>query len=226
MRAQIRLAVVAAAFGLTGCCGGPQSWFSNSQKPGEVATPKLAAASVEAGKRVDKVGRQLLAGNPTLGLEVTFQTVGFVEPEIMHPDSHGVFITEGLVNLCKTDDQLAAVLATELGFMLGELRTRERMRLVEPLPTLAGGPKLDGSTDYDPGRDMEMARFESDRRKPSEVASGSPTNPRTITESILKDAKIEASSLASVAPLLKEAKRNHAVEKQFGGKPDVPRWSN
>jgi hypothetical protein len=233
MRTQIGLAVVALAFGLAGCCSdcckdcGLRSLISDSKKPGEVATPQLAAASVEASKRVHKIGSQLLAGNTAMGLEITFQTVGnFSEPEIFHPDSHGVFITESLVNLCKTDDQLAAVLATELGQMVSEQRNRERMRMVEPIPTIAGGPKLDGSTDYDPGRDMELARYEKDRRKPTETSTGQTANPKTISENILKDSKIDPGCLTSVSPMLKEAKRNHALAKQFGGKTDEPHWSN
>jgi len=223
MRASICWAFV--AFGLAGCCD-LRSWISDSHKPGEVVTPKMAEASVEAAKRVDKVGRQLIAGNSSLGMDITFQTVGGTfEPEIYHRDSHGVFITESLVNLCATDDKLAAVLASELGHMVGEARHRERMQIPEPIPNAARGPKLDGVTDYDPGRDMELAMYDKQFRKPSEKANWPSANPKVISEGILKEAKIEPQSLAEVAPLLKEAKRNHALAKQFGGAPDVPHWT-
>lgn len=64
---------------------------------------------------MDEVGRDLIAGTP-LGIpEISFQTIGSAEPEMFHPDPHTVYVTEGLVNLCKTDDELAAVLCTRSG---------------------------------------------------------------------------------------------------------------
>jgi len=219
LNAAIAFAIVAAG------CDSMKSWIRDSQKAGQVATPELKPASVEAAKRVHKTGQQLLAANTALGLEVTFQTVGMVEPEIFHPDSHGVFITEGLVNLCSSDEQLAAVLATELGKMVSESRTRERMRLPDPIPAGAAGPKLDGSTDYDPGRAMELAYYDKQARKPSDKLNSPSTNPKAITEAILKDAGYETARINEVTPISKDAKRNHALAKQFGGAPDVPHWS-
>jgi hypothetical protein len=226
MRALLPTVALAGSIALTGCCGSLKSWISDYQKDGQVEVPELAPASVEAARRVDKIGRQLTAANTAMGMEVTFQTVGMSEPEIYHRDSHGVFITEGLVNLCKTDDQLAAVLATELGEIVSEGRTRERMRLPDPIPAGASGPKLDGSTDYDPGRDMELARFDKQFRKPSEKANWPTTNPKGISETILKDANFDPGCLAAVAPILREAKRNHALARQFGGAGLAPRWSH
>jgi hypothetical protein len=226
MRAILYTAVLAGSIALAGCCGSLRSWISDSKKAGQVAVPELAPASVEAARRVDKIGRQLTAANAAMGMEITFQTVGMSEPEIYHRDAHGVFITEALVNQCKTDDQLAAVLATELGNMVSEARTRERMRLPDPIPAVASGPKLDGSTDYDPGRDMELARYDRQFRKPSEKANWPTTNPKSLAGTLLKDANFDPESLTAVAPLLREAKRNHTLSKQFGGTPDSPHWSN
>lgn len=93
-----------------------------------IDTPKLPEASIATAARVDQVGRELLAANPFIGVDPTFHTVALPEPAIGHPDFGGVVVTEGLVNRCKTDAELIAVLATELGQMSAEKRLVERVR--------------------------------------------------------------------------------------------------
>lgn len=192
----------------------------------KVKTPDVSAASVESAARVDKTGRQLLAGSPFLGVEVAFQTIGHAEPELFHRDAQGLFISEGLVEKCKSNDQLAAVLASEIAHMVAETRMTERMQLPEPLPTAALGPKLDGTTDYDPGRDMELAKFEKLARRPAEKKLSASTDTKTIARGMLKDAGFDPKLLDEVAPILREAGRNQNIAKQLGGRGDTPRWSN
>ena len=92
-----------------------------------VDTSKANAAPTEMAARVDQVGRQLVGTNPFLGFEPTFHTLGQTEPEICHPDSGGVFVTAGLVERCRGDAELAAVLATELAIMRAEKRLTDHM---------------------------------------------------------------------------------------------------
>ncbi len=192
----------------------------------EVKTPTVTAASVESAARVDKVGRQLLAGSPFLGVDVSFQSIGQPEPELFHRDAQGLFISEGLVQKCKTNEQLAGVLASEIGQMVAEMRMTDRMDLPEPMPAAALGPKLDGSTDFDPGRAMELAKFEKSTRSPAEKKLWATSDPKTIAKKLLKDAGFDPKLLEEVAPLIKEAGRHQTIAKQLGGRGDSPRWSN
>ena len=192
----------------------------------EVKTPTVTQASVESSARVDKTGRQLLSGSPFSGVQVAFQTIGRPEPELFHRDAQGLFISEGLVAKCKTNDQLAAVLASEIAQMVSETRMTERMQLPEPIPDAALGNKLDGTTDFDPPRAMELARFEKAARNPAEKKKWASADPKAIAKGMLKDAGFDPKLLDEVAPILRDAGRNQNIAKQLGGRGDTPRWSN
>ena len=217
---------LALAFASAGCADVLGDRSVNGIVNKEVKTTAVSAASVESSARVDKIGRQLLAGSPFLGIDVSFQTIGKPEPELFHRDAQGLFISEGFVLKCKSNEQLAAVLASEIGLMVAEMRMTERMRLPEPLPTAALGPKLDGTTDYDPGRAMELAQFEKSARRPAEKKLWATSDPKTIAKGLLKDAGFDPKLFDDVAPLIREAGRNQTIAKQLGGRGDSPRWSN
>src|SRR5437879_3739195 len=82
--------------------------------------PTLSPASTEAASRVDKIGRGILAANPQIGAKPLFRTIGAPRPEVFHRGTDDVYVTEGLVRLCETDGQLAAVLCAELAKMVAE----------------------------------------------------------------------------------------------------------
>jgi hypothetical protein len=177
--------------------------------------PKLSPASVEAAARVDAAGRELLAGTP-LGIpEIAFHTVGSAEPEIFHHDSNTLYITEGLVNLCSTDEQLTAVLATEIGHMTAEFRRTARMQAADPIPKAATSAPLDRTTDFDPGRDLYLAQFEQAARKPAEKLKWATVDPTRISEELLRNSGHEVKRLQEVQPLLKRANRNQQIARQF-----------
>ena len=225
MRA-FRLLPLALALGSAGCADVLCDRSTHGMINKKVETPPVSDASVESAARVDKTGRQLLSGSPFLGAEIAFQTIGHAEPELFHRDAQGLFVSEGLVNKCKSNDQLAAVLASEIGQMVAETRTAERMRLPEPIPAVALGNKLDGTTDFDPPRAMELAQFEKAARRPAEKKMWASADPKTIARGLLKDAGFDPKLLDEAAPLLREAGRNQGIAKQFGGRGDSPRWSN
>ena len=218
--------LLALALASVGCADVLGDRSVNGMIGKEIKTPAVSAASVESSARVDKIGRQLLAGSPFLGLDVSFQTIGKPEPELFHRDAQGLFLSEGLVSKCKTNEQLAGVLASEIGQMVSEMRTTERMRLPEPTPTAALGPKLDGTTDHDPGRTMELVQFEKSARRPAEKKLWAASDPKTIAKGLLKDAGFDPKLLDDVAPLIREAGRNQTIAKQLGGRGDSPRWSD
>lgn len=219
-----RLATLAAALAALAPAGCLDEWLD---KPGHganslgkpVDTPKLPEASIAAAARVDQVGRELLAANPFLGVDPTFHTVALAEPAIFHPDLNGVLVSEGLVTRCKTDADLAAVLATELGQMSAEKRLVDRVRPGEPLL----GPPDSGSS-ADQSVLAERAMYEKrNARGPS--AGAVAADGRTVAIDVLRAAGHSEKDLDAVAQLLSEAARNRGRLSGLGRKADAPRWS-
>jgi len=220
----MRYSLLFFAFVLCGC----HSWFgkrdaSMKQKPVDVS--RFAPASTESAARVDMLGRKLLAGSPFLFEgEPSFQIVGVPEPEMFHRDSTGLFITEGLVKLCKTENELAGVMASELGHMAAEQRRTDRMKLPDSIPSAALSKGIDGSTDLDPGRAIDAIDLEKSFRKPAERRLLAGADPKKIAENCLKDAGYDPKLLKEVEPILKQARRNQRVAEQLGGKSDASHW--
>jgi hypothetical protein len=160
--------------------------------------------------------------NPFLGVEPTFHTYGRSEPEITHPDLNGVLVTEGLVQRCRTDDELAAVLALELAKMSAERRAVDRLK-VEQLPQLAdAGATGLGADPTQTGTQAMIDKASAPRKPTKRLADGSHARP----EDILKGAGFDPKALDVVAPLVREAERNHALGEHLGPRGQTPRWSN
>jgi predicted Zn-dependent protease len=213
------LGAVAAA-GLTGCLDEQVARSGIQSKPIDVPTTTEATVTVAA--RVDQVGRQLVAQNPFLGVEPTFHTIARPDPEVYHPDSNGVFVTEGLVARCPTDPELAAVLASELAKMSVERRTVDRMRTAEPLRPLpdAGGT----ATGSDPTQLAVQAVFDQKQPRAGKDRRAS-EDPRAVAEEVLRSAGFDPKALDAVDGVLKDARKNHAVADGLGGRGTKPRWS-
>lgn len=177
-----------------------------------------APASEGAAKRVLQVGGQILTANPKLGVYPTFTTIGAPWEEIFHQDEKVVFLTEGLVNACRTDGQLAAVLSHELAKM-----TAEHQALIAP-PT-DRRPPIDApvGTDYsgafgpaDGTRAEERAVYERKHRKTVEAAA-TPPDAEALTRTILEGAGGTAADLDAAAPVLRAADEHMTFEKQMNG---------
>jgi hypothetical protein len=177
-----------------------------------------APASESAAKRVLQVGGQLLAANPKLGVRPTFTTIGAPSEEIFHQDEKVVFVTEGLVNACRTDGQLAAVLSHELAKM-----TAEHQALIAPPPDR--GPPMDAPVgkDYagafgpaDGTRAEELAVHERKHRKTVEAAAA-PPDADALTRAILEKAGGTGADLDAAAPVLRAADEHMTFEKQMNG---------
>ena len=184
-----------------------------------VDTAKYPAAPPEVAARVDQVGRQLVGATPFLGIEPTFHVIGHPEPEICHPDSGGIFISAGLVERCRSDAELAAVLATELAIMKAEQRLADRRR-TEPLP-----PLPDGAAGTDPTQLGTQALFDK-KLGTKPPPADKPEDRRTTAAELLKAAGYDPKVLVAVEPLLAEAARHHKAAATFGGMGGRPRWSN
>lgn len=210
---------------LAGCFGGEfDTGMSFKNEP--VAVPEQSEASVGVAVRVDQVGRQLLAQNPFLGIEPTFHTLGRAEPEVFHRDSHGVFVTEGLVQRCASDEELAAVLASELGKMSASRRIADRMRVSEPLAVIPDAAAVSpGGIGSDQNHLGVQAVFDQQLSRPVRDTAAPRDEPKQIAAAILKSAGHDPKCLEDVAPILDDAARHASAARQLGVRGDNPRWS-
>lgn len=182
--------------------------------------PALAAAA-----RVDQVGRQLLTANP-FSIEAAFQVIGHPEPSIFHRDRVGVFISDALVEQCRSDGELAAVLASELGKMIAEERNLRRMGYGDTaLHVPAANPMQSADLSADPARLSEVAlRDVAKNDRAVNEARVELTDPKKIAAELLRTAGHDEKLLASVEPMLKNASRHRDLLRQLGGGGD-PVWS-
>jgi hypothetical protein len=207
-----------ALVGLTGCTGldslrpeselqqVPTSPFppSVTQTVKRVSLSGPAAAS-DIAWRVDAVGRKLIDSNGWVGLMPRFRAVGNSEPQISHLGTESVTISDALVHQCKSEAELAAVLASELGKMVAEREavtargTRQPESLPPtPLPIGSQGNPLD----TDLGYVMAIARFERDHPKSARSKALPLPDPEKVAGELLKGAGFSPSDLETVAPLL------------------------
>lgn len=224
-RRLIALAAAGFACSLTGCLGLGSPFAAPVVSGKVVDTPELSAASSEVAERVSFVGSDLLAATP-LGIpEVDFFTVAGTEPELFHRDTAGVFVSEGMTNRCRTDDELAAVLALEVGRLTADFRRAARKQAPDPIPAVASAPKLDGSTDFDPSRDVYLAQFDRERKSQRGRKDRPTEDPHAIATELLRNAGHDPKLLDEVAPLVKVATNNSQAARQLGAGSAAPKWS-
>jgi hypothetical protein len=207
----------------------PSSPFGS---PGPAAPPaqvtyKTSSAETGLALRVDAVGRKVLAANPQTGLQPYFQIYGTPTPEVFHQGTKIVHITDALVKQCKTDGELAAVLAVEFGKMVAEREAlvSSRVRGPEqgpPIEVPIGNAGQAGGGAVDQARLVELARFEKRRREAAKAAT--PPDPQQLAAGYLENAGFARADLDAVRPLLRSAEGNYVLEKQFR-QSGAPGWT-
>jgi hypothetical protein len=199
------------------------------QPAGRVVQLPSAASSEAVGKRVSLIGQRLLAENRQLNLNPFFSAAGFPDPEVFHQGTDLIVVTEGLAQKC-SDDQLAAVLSVQLAEMAAERQAAAAPARREPareaLPPLGAG--TDGAT-LPGGPDQtylaEAAAYDKERKRAVAQATALPVvNAQAAARDILANAKYPATALDEAQPVLREAARNRAVERQFTGAGSVRPW--
>lgn len=233
MKSPVRFLLAAALLGgSTGCVNDGEfsvrkalGWDDEPPR-GAVSVPKnLPPASLEAAERVQLLGRQILAQNTFTGLEPLFMTVGMKEPVLFHVGTEQLWISEGLVEKCGTDAELAAVLCWELGQMVAEKRAAQRFgRSVEPLPEISpgSGAATPGGSAYDAGQQANLAYHE--RQFPRKAPPTPAPEAATIARELLQGAGYSVAELDRVEPLLKQSDRGEKLRKQLGGTTPTPQW--
>jgi hypothetical protein len=204
--------------------------FGTSRTVG-VAANKFSyepAKSEAIAKRVANLGQCLLQTNPQIGMKPHFATYGTATPEVFHTGTHMVHITEGLVQKCRSDGQLAALLALELAKMAveREAMTPPSARFSDEKPPMyvpIGSASQPGQ--FDPVRQAELAYYEQRHPPhPSRKPLALP-DPAKLARGYLERAGYDPGELAGVTSLLEEAEHNFVLEKQvrqFSGNAPSP----
>jgi hypothetical protein len=224
----MRFAALLVLVGLAGC--DDNRFFRGARnlvnKPVEV--PDAREPSLAAAARVDQVGRQILSANLFCGVDTSFQVVGHRDSLLFHRGQESLFISDSLVDRCKTDEELAAVLCHELGRMIAEKRTAARMGYAEPLMdvTHSNNGEIGGITG-DQFRLAELAAIE--RRTPKKVVDrvrSETTDPRKIARELLQTTGFDVSHSDRVEPMLQGLNKNRGIVNQLDGAAAKPEWSN
>jgi predicted Zn-dependent protease len=191
------------------------------------AGPKYPTANVQIGERVDTLGRRIVAQNTFIGIEPLFTAVGVPESVLFHRGPDQLFISEGLVNQCKSDAELAAVLCSELGQMVAEKKAVRRVgaeRDSFPEIAIPGGSQVmtGGGTPIDAGRQAELAY---QQRQPKPQPTTDPVDAAKQARLLLSTAGFDPATLDQVQPLLKQSERGAALRKQMSGSAPAPTWT-
>lgn len=192
--------------------------------------------------RVHTVGQQLLTANPHIGMKPLFATYGSDLPEVFHTshplsslskdplqsaptDGRVIYISEGMVRRCKTDEELAALLARELAKMVVEREAlaSEKMRTADERPPI-DVPIGNGIQNRDASefRLAELAKYEKQR---SQQIHPPLPDPEKLARSYLRRAGYSANAYDAVTPLLDEAEQNYLFEQQFKQRTSRSPWT-
>lgn len=179
----------------------------------------IPPASVEVAKRVDLVGRSILERNTFSGLNpdsIQFMVLGVKENVLFHRGAELLFVSEGIVEKCQTDAELAAVLCAEMGKMVAERKAAKAVgRGADPVAE--GAPLFPAGTAHEAGRQPTPAPRE--RPKP-----GGAADPTATARDLLMSAGYSPAELDRVETLLKPSERGEKIRKQMGGSAPAPLW--
>jgi hypothetical protein len=189
--------------------------------PRKLLDPNRAPPATQAeARRVDELGKKIVAANKHLNPSLAFLTIGGADEELFHQDAKAIIITEKLSRKCSTDEELAAVLCMELGRMMAE-----RERLTNPqMRQPGGGPSMDVpvGNDYrnmyggpDQTRLVELTKYDREHRRSCNDLP--PPTADVLARAYLAKAGYDPKELDAVAPLLRDAEAHVALERQMTG---------
>jgi hypothetical protein len=219
MRTLGRFGFVSVIFALAGCLGdeaGRDPFTLRNPFKQKPAEPKLdlstaPAASVRTATRVHTVGNAVVAANSVdMRTKPVFMTVGVTEPMLFHRRSGEIIISEGLVERCNTDGELAAVLCHEMGKLAAERDDRPPLRSETDLPP---APPLSpdvvgGGQPPDMTRMAEEAKFNRRNNSGSRGPREAKPDAKALAQNFLSKAGQKSEDLDRMQPLLKEAEEN------------------
>ncbi|HVK14509.1 MAG TPA: M48 family metalloprotease [Gemmataceae bacterium] len=218
-RGLVGLSVAAAA----GCVteGPDRGKFKNPFAAEQPAPPFGPAGSAPVATRVDTIGTGIVAANKAdfQGTKPVFYTLGLKDPMIFHR-SDGVVISEGLVEKCTTDEELAAVLCHELGRFAARYAERTPGRSADtdlpPAPALTRDV-VGGGGGPDRTREAEAALMSRGNPRASGARRPAP-DAKTLATNFYVRAGHKAEDFDRVADLVKTAEENAADREVMKGR--------
>jgi len=217
MRFRWRDGLIVAVLGVAGCVDGEfRDPFANRSPAGKnergLDPSSAPAASTKTATRVDAVAKAVIAdAGADLPDKPVFSTLGVTEPMIFHRGTGQVVLSEGLVERCATDADLAAIICHELGKVAAARADKESARPsgidLSPAPRLSSD--VVGS-----GHSADMTRVAEEamlsRRAPRDRETGRPARPdaRTLARNLFNKTGHDAEHFTRVEPLYREAEEN------------------
>ncbi len=200
--------------------------FGVEAPPAAKTKASYTPASAVLSERVDTVGKKVLLANPQIGLQPLFATIYSESLEIFHVENRVIYVTKGVVDKCKTEPELAAVLANELGKMVSEreARTSAEIRNPEKRPPIQVpmGNGVQGS-----GADFtmvaELGKFEMNNPKSTRIPVR--LDSTKLAGGYLEKAGFQVADLEAVRLVLQEADKNIALERGMKGMMPQSPWT-
>ncbi len=217
MRTWWRGGLTGLTIGLTGCVGDgsadkPWAFRNPFQTEQSFDVAKAPTASVKAATRVHAIGSDVAAANAAdLSAKPVFLTIGLPEPMLFHQGSGQVVISEGLVERCRTDAELAAVLSHELGKLAANKPAKAAPRPERDLPPdvpLSADVVGAGYTQADMTRVAEEAMADRRGARPARSGRDSRPDPKALAQDFYVKAGHNADGYARMASLIREAEDN------------------
>lgn len=201
--------VVVSVIALAGCESLPRKDVTPGAEP--VAVPEASAANRMAAERADRIGKQILAANPFGVVCPGFHVIGSETPIVFHRDQTGIFVSDGLVAKCRSDDELAGVLCSELAAVTAERRNLQRMGFVDdtqekPSERMPG----DERGEVRPGQARPLATSD---------------DPQVIAREMFDAAGFKSEAFAPAQALVRAANGDRKLLEQLAGGSRAPTWT-
>ncbi len=164
------------------------------------AAPAVPTTPQEA--RVQEVAQKLTAANPQIHARPRFIVTHNAAAELSHDKENRIQISEGLVNACGTEGQLAAAISLEMAKWVSERQeqatTLDREANREPPPNVPIGRDALTFGEADQIHKAELAKLGYDRRRPKDPPP--PPDPNELARSYLRRAGYAETELKNFKP--------------------------
>jgi predicted Zn-dependent protease len=193
--------------GISGCLTADTDRFGRTSKTAIPPRDKLPKGSLEAASRVDSIGRQIRGANPDISVDPLFLTIGSPSVTAFHRGTTEIYVSDGVVQRCKTDGELAAVLCNELAKMTVEAQAQGKTK-PPPERERPFTPSLHRGGDPDQTQLAEQALFERQNPRRRPVDAPVELDPGVLAKDYLTKAGFAADDLAKAGTLIRQAEAN------------------
>ena len=201
-------------FGISGCLSNDVDQWGRARKTAIPSRENLPKGSLEAASRVDSIGGQILAANPDITVRPLFLTIGAPAVTAFHRGTTEVYVSDGLVQRCKTDGELAAVLCNELAKMMVEAQAQGKVKPPPerdpPFTPRIHNDVAGSQSDPDQTHLAEQALFEKQNPRRRPVNLPPEQDPNVLARGFLTKSGFTADDLSKASVLIRQAEANPA----------------